>query len=185
MKYRLKEVLMLQRMISLLSKGIDPVTMTNFNDSSVLKKDIVKDSLISIVEIIGVYIEQNYGYRVNRRKIAFSLTSEQMRQVHTSDEPITISKFTYILNQLCESEKMAKIKATDITNWLVLNGYLKIENTSEEVTYKVATEKGIEIGITTEIRENTNNIRYAYNCYSKSAQEYLLSNINDISLGVR
>lgn len=72
---------------------------------------------------------------------------------------------------------MAKLRATQLTSWLVSNGYLVELEGKTGNTCKSATEKGKRVGITSEKRVNSKGEQYIINLYDKNAQQFILTNV--------
>ena len=72
-----------------------------------------------------------------------------------------------------------KISGQKVADYLVLEGYLKIETTNGK-NAKISTDKGEEVGITTILKERQKGESYKQNFYDLKAQEFLLTNIEPI-----
>lgn len=99
--------------------------------------------------------------------------------IELSDEPIPISMFTDRINALLLQKSNMKIAAQKIADYLVLEGYLKLELFNGK-NGKVATDKGHKVGITTIVKENTKGEKYKQNLYAHEAQKHLVEKIQDI-----
>jgi ATP-dependent DNA helicase RecQ len=102
-----------------------------------------------------------------------------LETIELSDETIPISMFTDKINALLLQKKLQKISAQKVTDYLVLQGYLEIE-TIDGKNARIASLKGIEIGITTILKVRQNNESYKQNFYDITAQRFLAGNIECI-----
>ena len=163
--------------IKKLQVGTDPQTGLVVDDT-ILKSHYNQALLESIVILLE---ELQFLKKTNKpigRKIKeeYQLSDNQKKSIILSKEPISISKFAYLLNAPIDHSVMKKIRATQITDWLLKNNYLYISNS--EVN-KLPTEKGNKLGINAEIRKN-DSFSYSVCLYNNSAQTYILDNINTI-----
>ena len=77
---------------------------------------------------------------------------------------------------------MKGVSYKSMTTWLMQQGLLvESEPDIKGRTYKMATAKGNEIGISTEQREREDG-GYLATLYKRDAQKYLLDHIEEISL---
>lgn len=85
----------------------------------------------------------------------------------------------YSLNGISESY-MKKLRATDITNWLLSQGYLEQREMENGNKYKVATSRGNELGIVNEQHQNSYGNIYSVNLYDENAQKFVVDNLDNI-----
>ena len=72
---------------------------------------------------------------------------------------------------------MAQLKATAITSWLMIHGFLKKICLSDGTDCKIATDQGTNIGIITEKKNNANDVEYYINYYNEKAQRFIIDNV--------
>ncbi|MBQ3418293.1 MAG: hypothetical protein IJH32_10740 [Ruminococcus sp.] len=90
---------------------------------------------------------------------------------------ISVSEITKRINQVIDDDSRKKLKATDITEWLLAEGLLKnVEANGKK--YKLPTFDGTELGMTVERRENESGERYYVTLYNREAQAYLLDHLS-------
>ncbi|HEY5561097.1 MAG TPA: DNA helicase RecQ [Clostridiaceae bacterium] len=94
-------------------------------------------------------------------------------------EPISINMFADRINALLLQRGDKKISGQKVADYLVLEGYLKVE-TFDGKNAKITTSKGETIGITTILKERLKGESYKQNFYDSTAQEFLMSNIETI-----
>lgn len=102
-----------------------------------------------------------------------------VRHIPVSDEPVYISRITEKINSLIDNEKIQGLRPVTITKWLVEKGYLKEETSADGKKRKLPTEKGMQIGITSEIHHGQYG-SYMALFYSQEAQRFLLDNLKEI-----
>lgn len=93
---------------------------------------------------------------------------------------IPISAFTYKINEQIDSDKMKKIKASQITSWLMKNGYLDELKTEDGKLFKVLTDKSSSIGIIAEKKTSKCGRVYDVNLYNEVGQRFIVEHLDDI-----
>jgi hypothetical protein len=176
------DILESKNIVEKLSKGIDPISGCKTTDTSILHNKKIQKNL----ELITLILEEvliNDGIverKDKRRKYRFSATKDQIDTVELFDKPVSISKFTYRINDTINDPMMKKLKATKITSWLLKEGYFYEIEHDDGKTFKVSTTKAHEIGIFGKRKENKYGRKYDVNMYDKRAQKFILENLNKI-----
>lgn len=183
MKLDIENIMTLRTAMESLSYGIDPTSNIEFPDDTILNSNILKLYFSEAAELFAL-LEANIdkvshlklGNAVSR-KIPFHLETNEIGNIQLSDEPITISRFVFLINETCHHQDMKKLKATQITAWLVAHGYLEeIEGNNGDI-YKSSTEQGRKIGITSFKKVNSRGDEYVTNTYDRNAQEFILTTV--------
>lgn len=183
MKLDIENIMTLRTAMESLSHGIDPTSNIEFPDDTILNSNILKLYFSEAAELFAL-LEANID-KVSHlklgnavcRKIPFHLETNEIENIRLSDEPITISRFVFLINETCHHQDMKKLKATQITAWLVAHGYLEeIEGNNRDI-YKSSTEQGRKIGITSFKKVNSRGDEYVTNTYDRSAQEFILTTV--------
>ena len=112
----------------------------------------------------------------------FSIKPEKLNDFEYSDEPISVSKIAARINELNKDETRQKLKATDITQWLLDNDYLKATEINGK-KYKLPTPKGKELGLKSETRVNEDGNWYKIVLYNRNAQEFVIESIIKVICG--
>lgn len=108
-------------------------------------------------------------------KMDFYLTEEMSRSVKIEGE-VLISQFVEQLNQLREEQLMKRLTATSLTAKLREEDYIAERyNPQLGRNMTVATEKGLQSGITASKRISEKGNEYEVLLYNEEAQRYLLS----------
>ena len=119
--------------------------------------------------------------RSGNTKLPFQLSKEEINNIPISEQAISVSKFTYEINSVSQTQTMRKLKGTQITNWLKDNGLLNEIADENGRLYKVVSEQGQQVGISTQEKTNSSNETYYLNLYNKEAQIYIKENLNEIA----
>ena len=186
MKLDYKTVLELHSIMDALSRGKDPFSTLDLPMDGSVNTELLREAFkeaAKIFENLSVVLlnSDNHMFKkVTNEKIPFYLSREESAKIEISAQPISISKFTYNINNSIQRNNMKKIRATQITYWLCEHGYLQqvVPELGEEgLEYKVATNDGIKIGIVSVHKVNTQGHKYVTNMYSPSAQRFILDNV--------
>ena len=179
----LDDLLMLKDNLEMLASERDPKTGYGLDDS-VLKSSFNKKILLDAASIIDQLLKLDFNpTRIDKRKkYAFFLDSEKREKIEISREPISISAFVYAINEQVDNGKMKKLKATQITTWLMKNGYLCEIVHSDGKKFKVATKKAETIGVLPSKRQSECGREYDVNMYDENAQKFIIDHLEEISI---
>ncbi len=173
---------LLKENLEILADERDPKSGYKVEDTilkSKFNKRILQDAANVIEELLKVDFNP---YKIDKRKkFTFFLSKAEKEKIEISDVPISISMFTYNINEHIDSHRMKKLKAEQITSWLMNKGYLEKYENEEGKTFKVLTDKSDSIGITTEKRTSKYGNTYPVNLYNKNAQKFIIENLDEIS----
>ena len=175
------ELFSLKEDLSLLAEATDPQTRYKVDDT-ILKSSYNKRTLLKAVSLIDILLTVDYipSAKDRGKEHAFYLTEDQKRSVRITETPISISAFTYSINAVINKEKMKGIKATQITSWLMSQGYLTQKESTDGERYKTLSETSASIGISAEERTTENGRVYQVNLYNKIAQLFIIDHLNEI-----
>lgn len=159
-----------------LARGVDPITGQEIGDDSVLNNVRISRCLFYVSGVLDQVIAN--GGAIGE-KAPFAITREQMSGIPISDQPIRISEFAENINRAAADPSRKKLKATDITNWLLEKGYLWKELGPDGKQRRVPTEQGIRCGITGQLVQGQNGpyVSVSYNAY---AQRMILDHLEEI-----
>ena len=173
---------MIKENLEILADERDPKSGYKIEDTilhSKFNKKILLDAASIIVELLKLDFNP---YKIDKRKkYAFFLSKEQKEKIEISSEPISISMFAYNINEQVDSHRMKKIKAEQITSWLVCKGYLEEYENDDGKKFKVLTSKSASIGITTKERTSIYGNTYPVNLYDENAQNFIIEHLDDIT----
>lgn len=159
--------------IGKLANGLNPL-----DDSILPDNDIVNNVHISRCLFYVSKILEDVGKKMPTKKkqyeLDFQLTPEIASKVYISDRT-GITLFVKEINKVIP-ENMKPLVATKVTQWLVSVGYLKEQERSDGGKYKVPTELGTSIGITSAWKEGTRG-QYMAVSYDADAHYFILENL--------
>lgn len=176
------ELQCLKKNLDCLILEVDPQTGCSVEDT-ILKSNFNKKVLQNASELIDRLLQLDYDpYNIDKRKkYTFYISSEDIQKIELSDEPISISCFTYRINACIDSKKMKKLKASQITNWLMQKGFLKEIVSDDGKCFKVLTNTSAAIGISSIKKESAYGRIYDVNVYNRDGQRYILEHLNEIT----
>lgn len=177
-----EEIMMIKENLEILAEERDPKTGHKFEDSvlgNTFNKKILIDAAIVIDELLR--LTSNKTSIDKRKKSVFFISEKDKHKILISKEPIPISTFVYSINEHVHSDKMKKLKAVQITSWLVKQGYLKEIEHTDGKKFKITTDKSEAIGISSEKRMSKSGRNYDVNFYNEAAQHFILDHINEIA----
>lgn len=108
----------------------------------------------------------------------FEITQAELEKFEFSETPLMISQITDRINALKTNTSAAKLKATDITEWLLSVGILKVVSLDAK-NYKLPSDIGSEMGISVERRSSSNG-EYSIALYNIEAQKFIIDNLHAI-----
>ena len=172
-----EELIKIKEFMDKLSQGTDPITNMSFPNDTILNNSELSRCFSRVSKLIIEIVKNSKNSK--NRKLQFYITEDEKENVLLSDEAIPISTFTYRINDQAKTPDMRKLKATQITNWLLEKGYLSQIKHSDGKVFKVITEKAKSIGISSISKVNSYGRKYELNLYNKNAQKYILDNLNE------
>ena len=107
----------------------------------------------------------------------FYLTQAETERYEYSDKPISVSEITVRINRLIVSEERKKLKATDVTEWMMSKGYLKKVEANGK-NYKLPNYEGTKLGMSVEKRDGKSGERYFVTLYDRKAQQFILDHLS-------
>ncbi len=159
--------------ISKLANGVNPI-----NDNTLSENDIVNNIHISRCLFYVANLLENIGTpkpRVRKQyELEFQLDQEAAAKVLIT-EATGISIFVKEINMVIP-ENMRPLSVTQVTEWLVSVGYLEERQRNNGHKYKIPTELGTSIGITTIWKEGRQG-GYLAVSYDSNAQNFILENL--------
>ena len=167
-----------------ITEGHNPVNNIPVDDDSVIKNPNVVRCMLFIKEILEE-LKRNDGYigrrpRTNRDSSKQEYPLEALKEFRYSGDK-SITRLVDQINNLADMTVYQRITYIPITAWLKQNGYLGEEQTEENGKKRtVVTDKGRETGIKSELRRNAKDQEYVYITYGRTAQEFIVSNMDKI-----
>ena len=159
-----------------LANGINPIDNTTIPETEVVNNVRISRCFFYVADVLQQVIH-NGGIGGAPQKAEFSLPLEKREQFAFSQVPISVSEIVKRINRLTESEKMANLPATVISEWLVSIDVLKIEKDATGKNVKRPTPQGESLGITLESRTGLDGIYFVV-LYNEEAQHFILDNLD-------
>ena len=146
----------------------------------------VQEALKDAAEVIAVYgkimnlVSQSTNFSVagKSQKKDFSVTPEEIAQLKPAEMPLLITAIVKNINESVPAivnGTMRKLTAPGLGLWLMSMGYLQMADNGKN---KVASEKGVALGIVTEQRESQYSSEgYYVNYYPQTVQQFIFDNL--------
>ncbi len=147
-----------------------PITNSEFLEVSGVGQNKLDKYGDAFMRVIEKYKPDKNG------KLPFVITREQLDGFQYSDEPISVSVITSKINSLVSNDKRRKLRATDITDWLVSIDLLASVEIGGK-NYKFPTQKGEALGLSVERHETETGEMYDVVVYNRDAQEFVINNL--------
>lgn len=172
--------------IDMLANGMNPLSGEEVPEDSTLNNVRLSRCFFYVSDILRQVIDN--GGEVGRKAsskptlLPFSITDEQASQIEISEAPVGVSIISKRIAEVLP-EDVKPLSAVQISSWLLEQGFLT-ENIYSGKKNKVATQKGISLGISTVEGSNAQGVPYKKNIYNLNAQRYIIENLNRISSDV-
>lgn len=159
-----------------LARGIDPITDREVPEDSVMNNVRICRCLHYVSGVLEQVIAN--GGAIGE-KAPFAISRERMQAIPISDHPIRISDLTERINHAAADPSRKKLKATDLTNWLLEHGFLQKELGPDGKQRRAPTELGVRCGITAQMQQGANGYYLAIS-YDANAQRLILDHLEEI-----
>ena len=174
-----------QMYLKKLADGIDPLTNKELPEDTALNQVRLSRCFYYAADILDQVIRNGGEIGVKRKpkKLDFYITPEELEAVPISREPVMITWFCKTINQTVDQEDRKNLSYRLLTDWLVEQGILRVEEIRGKARKRV-TEKAWDIGIVEELRQGqAPGTEYYAILYEASAQRYLLDHLPEILTG--
>ncbi len=159
--------------INKLANGINPIDGRALPDSDIVNNVHISRCLFFVSNMLAS-VGKNKSSHQNLYELEFHLTPEMASNVYVS-ERTGIAMFVKEINKVIP-DNMQPLAATKVTQWLVSIGYLEERQNSNGHKYKVPTELGTSIGITSSWMDSSHG-EYLAISYDANAQHFILENL--------
>lgn len=136
----------------------------------------VSDILRQVIENGGV---ERKPQSTRPRKAEFSLSASARARILILDKPLTVSEIADNLNRNIDPERMKKITASAINNWLLSVGLLEVVMLANGKQRKQPSDRGNEMGIYVEGRNGQFGEYYVV-LFSAQMQQFIYDNVDAI-----
>lgn len=173
--------------IDLLAKGINPRTGENVGETDVVNDPNVIRCLYYVSGVLqkvidnGGEVASKAAKKKKRSELPdFDLTDEQKSALIPKATQQSVSRIAASINELIDSEKMKKLKASTISDWLVSIGMLKSVEQSNGKHRKVPTNEGIYLGMHEKEFVDGSGVVQLYTAYDTTAQQFIFDNLDSV-----
>lgn len=179
-----KKLIFAKAYIDALRNGVNPVDLQPIPETDVLNDEHIQNCLAYVSEILGAVIEnggteeKQPSEKRHRSRQKFFITEKQKQMLRASDEPMIVSKIAKYISEIAKENDCRTFPATWINNWLVSVGILEISE--NQYRDKIATQKGVETGVTTTKAISPEGRVYYRNTFNSTAQQFIYDNIDAI-----
>lgn len=148
-----------------------------FHDARI--KERLKLAFAVLEEVV-----ENGGEVVSVTKpVKFKLSEEMFKSVKLTSKPVSVSEFIKNVNETVNADKMQKLTAAPIHDWLSDSGYIRkrTKKVTRNTTEYVPAAGAYELGITAieEVIKSTGEIKHCIALSSK-AQVFILEHLEEI-----
>ena len=164
-----------------LANGVDPLTGRILPEDSGVNNVRVSRCLFYVSSVLEKVIENggSVGARVKKPKtLIFSLSQTEKDAIEITETPVLLADFVERVNANVDLNVMKKVSAKAFTDWMIANGILE-EKFIKDKNRKFPTLLGNNLGVITEERQGLYG-KYVAILYTKTAQEFLVDNLDEI-----
>ena len=133
-----------------------------------------------VIDNIDAIVSESNVKNERKPKKPFVVTDEIRNNLVSITEAVSVSVMTSTVNK-CVREGDGMLKVGMIARWLEEQGILVNTEISDGRKSRVPTEEGAKLGISTAQRTSQSGEEYTAVIYSKQAQEYIYSHIDEIA----
>ena len=160
-----------------LANGINPLTSEPVKEDDVVNNVHISRCLFFVCEMLE---KVEMSESAPQKSKAFWMSAKEAEQIVLS-APCGIAQFARKVNEFTTID-MKPLSAAMVIKWLRNNGYLYEANIDDKHKTNLPTEKGIQLGITVTVQQNSEGQDFRKVLYNISAQRFMLSNIEAIAL---
>lgn len=179
----LETMMRARQYIESLANGKNPLTGENVKDDDIINNIRISRCLFYVSGVLQKVIDNGGEVQKVKSKKSqreeFNLTDEQKSNLKPDKLSLSSSKITALINDQIDAEKVKKLKATTLNNWLMSIGLLTEETTPIGKTKKIPTSDGEMLGLSeTEFTDNRGSVKYVI--YNTNAQQFIFDNIDSV-----
>ncbi len=166
--------------IRCLANGINPIDGSALPESDIVNNVHISRCLFFVSGVLDTSAKKKSSPS-KQYDLEFMLSPEDAAKVKVSGST-GIALFVKEINRVIP-ENMKPLTVTKIPQWLISSGYLEEVESSDGHKYKVPTELGASIGITSAWRTNANGQQFLAVSYDYDAQRFILDNLVKGNMG--
>lgn len=179
-----------KRYLEDLAAGRDPLTGDPVGEDSVLANPRLRRCFQYAAQVLGgdAEREERRFHRAQakeqreRRVNPTSFSREALERFEFSDQPIPITNLVSRFNDLLTDDTVKKLCYRDVSAFLLDAGILREVSSGDGKAKRVPTPFGESLGVRTENRVNKAGTPYNGVFYSRTAQQFIVDNIDSILL---
>lgn len=169
-----------------MANGVNPITGEPIPETDLLRHERISRCMQYVSNILQQTIikteaeqQREQVRRLLSDRPSFTLPYEKRKQISLSDSPVSVSQIVRQINDQIEDPNMRRLQSKQVTEWLTVMGMLAVKNDQKGIPIKYPTDKGKQIGITSEHR-SARGETYLVAVYSREAQQFIIDNLDAI-----
>ena len=169
-----------------MANGVNPITGEPIPETDLLRHERISRCMQYVSNILQQTIikteaeqQREQVRRLLSDRPSFTLPYEKRKQISLSDSPVSVSQIVRQINDQIEDPNMRRLQSKQVIEWLAVTGMLAVKNDQKGIPIKYPTDKGKQIGITSEHR-SARGETYLVAVYSREAQQFIIDNLDAI-----
>ena len=169
-----------------MANGVNPITGEPIPETDLLRHERISRCMQYVSNILQQTIikteaeqQREQVRRLLSDRPSFTLPYEKRKQISLSDSPVSVSQIVKQINDQIEDPNMRRLQSKQVIEWLAVTGMLAVKNDQKGIPIKYPTDKGKQIGITSEHR-SARGETYLVAVYSREAQQFIIDNLDAI-----
>ena len=163
--------------IDALANGVNPLTGEPVPESDTVNQVRISRCLFYVSDVLSEVLQNGGVKKSGSSELPFDLSAVDLSALTFFEEPVGIKVFTDAINAL-RPDGMKRLNPAVLTNWLVEQGYLRVETANDKKRKRLAA-LGAQIGIS-EVERNGEYGHYFHLLYAESAQRFLIDRLPEI-----
>lgn len=175
----LKKLEVAIKYIERMADGKNPVNNQAIDEDTIVNDPNVIRCFFFVADVLKrLYEKEVKAERKKAKKESFPF---EILKNYEYRQDQSVSQIMKQVNEMVESDNVEKLSYTTVIKWLKFSGYLA-EEYNEELNKKITlpTQKGKELGIYSEKRENAKGEQYFAIIYNEEAQKLLVNKLEII-----
>lgn len=169
-----------------MANGVNPITGEPIPETDLLRHERISRCMQYVSNILQQTIikteaeqQREQVRRLLSDRPSFALPYEKRKQILLFDSPVSVKQIVKQINDQIEDPNMRRLQSKQVTEWLTVMGMLAVKNDQKGIPIKYPTDKGKQIGITSEHR-SARGETYLVAVYSREAQQFIIDNLDAI-----
>ncbi len=169
-----------------MANGVNPITGEPIPETDLLRHERISRCMQYVSNILQQTIikteaeqQREQVRRLLSDRPSFALPYEKRKQILLFDSPVSVKQIVKQINDQIEDPNMRRLQSKQVIEWLAVMGMLAVKNDQKGIPIKYPTEKGKQLGITSEYR-SARGETYLVAVYSREAQQFIIDNLDAI-----